>query len=316
MSAKRPRSISSASSSSSSPAASGSSSRRSLSPPASKLSRLPPSSSSSSPSFTCSLPPTCSSHPVSFSTAQQAEAHYGKMHALVCDAEVGVGRAGGAVAEGEKGKGKAHRRCGAIFPEKRLMDLHQNELHNPLLAEREARGERIYECYLPTTVCSKKFRNVKGRRLHLVAAHGFPSSYFFAVVKEGIGPLLRAQGPAASLLRPEYDPASPQAQAQRARSLSTSPTKFISRLPPLPHQNLSSSSSPPPHQLDASLPPPPPPSNRQPPPHLPQDATTTPKREEVQDDPMMDSLTSSLASASLAFVPRAVGAKIKGKGKK
>ena len=43
-----------------------------------------------------------------------------------------------------------------------------------------------YECYLPTSVCSKKFHNVKGRRLHLTDAHGFPSSYFFAVVKEGV----------------------------------------------------------------------------------------------------------------------------------
>lgn len=130
---KRQRSVSSASSSSSASTSSSSSSpSRSARPsasPASKHSRLPPSLSSSS--HTCSLPPTCDADPPTFASADEVESHYRKLHSLVCECEVDAEPADGTLERGgnEKGKARAHQtKCGAIFPEQRLMDLVSDSL--------------------------------------------------------------------------------------------------------------------------------------------------------------------------------------------
>lgn len=116
----RSSSVSSQDSEASTSSSTSSTFARSSSSPATKLKRLPPLPGSSS-AFTCSLPPTCSTTPAIFSSARDIEAHYSKMHALVCEAELfeGKGIEGGG---GDKGKRRA-RVCGKIFPDRRLMDL-------------------------------------------------------------------------------------------------------------------------------------------------------------------------------------------------
>jgi hypothetical protein len=116
-----------------------------------------------------------------------------------------------------------------------------------------------------------------------------------------IGPLLRTQGPAASLLRPDYDPTTSQATT---RSSSHEPTRTdvlssdesATHLPSRPADEDVTASSPPLLSRDV-------------PPHV--DAASNSAQEER--DSAMDSLTHSLASASLAFVPRSVGSKAKTK---
>jgi hypothetical protein len=159
---------------------SSSSSSSSLSTPAHKQSRLPVAEQSGR-SWTCSLEPTCSAKPQHFATARELEAHYARVHELACEAIVNSGGSGGSRPDDVKGKGRMQDgRCGCVFPERRLLELvrpdprqlahaaslfsvrrtlaltlpppphplaraeqHQNEFHNPLLAELAARGERI-----------------------------------------------------------------------------------------------------------------------------------------------------------------------------
>lgn len=45
------------------------------------------------------------------------------------------------------------------------------------------------------------FATPKGRRLHLISAHGYPKEYFFSVTNKGIGGLLKKWGDGASLIR-------------------------------------------------------------------------------------------------------------------
>jgi len=108
------------------------------------------------------------------------EVHYATYHTHVC----------------------AWDRCNKIFPDERLLDLHFSECHDPLTAVRKERGEKTFACHLAT--CTRTFLTPKGRRLHLISAHGFPKQYFFAVTNKGIGGLLHKYGSGASLLRGQW----------------------------------------------------------------------------------------------------------------
>ncbi|CED82072.1 Alpha-SNAP protein [Phaffia rhodozyma] len=142
----------------------------------SKYTRLP--SSLPGESLKCTLPPLCSSRPTFFSTVGDLERHYAKIHELVCEAPVGD--------VGGRGKGKGREKtCGKVFPERRYLELHQNEFHNPLLEIERDQGSRTYECFLPPSACPRKFLTVKARRLHLVDAHRFPTDFYFAIIKFG-----------------------------------------------------------------------------------------------------------------------------------
>ncbi|KAH6915817.1 hypothetical protein BKA70DRAFT_1556399 [Coprinopsis sp. MPI-PUGE-AT-0042] len=128
----------------------------------------------------CTLPPTCNRKPTPLANSKELESHYSKYHAHVCE---------------DSG-------CGCVFPEPRLLELHQTECHDPLAALRRERGEKIFACHL--TSCPKSFATPKGRRLHLISAHGYPKEYFFGVTNKGVGGLLKKWGEGASMIRGKW----------------------------------------------------------------------------------------------------------------
>ncbi|KAK0214904.1 hypothetical protein IW262DRAFT_1278424 [Armillaria fumosa] len=128
----------------------------------------------------CTLPPTCSHTPTPIANSRDLETHYATYHAHVCE----------------------ERGCSCVFPEARLLELHQTECHDPLAAIRKERGDKIFACHL--TACPKLFLTPKARRLHLINAHGFPKEYFFAVTNKGVGGLLKKWGEGASMIRGEW----------------------------------------------------------------------------------------------------------------
>ncbi|KAH9851902.1 hypothetical protein C2E23DRAFT_828088 [Lenzites betulinus] len=155
---------------------------------AARTSATPPPGHTGHPSISgqiiCTLPPTCN-HPhrsTVLSGTRELEAHYAMYHAHVCE---------------EKG-------CGCVFPDARLLELHQTECHDPLAAVRKERGEKIFACHLAS--CPRNFSSPKTRRLHLIQAHGYPKEYFFAVTNKGVGGLLKRWGEGASLLRRPWQP--------------------------------------------------------------------------------------------------------------
>ncbi|KIJ65446.1 hypothetical protein HYDPIDRAFT_47154, partial [Hydnomerulius pinastri MD-312] len=62
-----------------------------------------------------------------------------------------------------------------VFPDARLLELHQTECHDPLAAVRKERGEKIFACHLVS--CPRLFLTPKTRRLHLIQAHSYPKEY-------------------------------------------------------------------------------------------------------------------------------------------
>ncbi|KAI0738710.1 hypothetical protein C8Q80DRAFT_1242130 [Daedaleopsis nitida] len=136
-------------------------------------------STSSSGHILCTLPPTCNPphRPTTLSGTRELEAHYAMYHAHVCE---------------QKG-------CGCVFPDARLLELHQTECHDPLAAVRKERGEKIFMCLVSD--CETRFSTPKGRRLHLIQTHGYPKEYFFAVTNKGVGGLLKKWGEGVSLVR-------------------------------------------------------------------------------------------------------------------
>lgn len=133
--------------------------------------------SSSQRHLICTLPPTCNRAPTSLGSTQELERHYATYHAHVCEV----------------------RGCGCVFPDARLLELHQTECHDPIAAVRKDRGEKIFACHLAS--CPKVFQTPKGRRLHLIEGHGYPKEYFFAVTNKGVGGLLKKWGEGVSLVR-------------------------------------------------------------------------------------------------------------------
>lgn len=125
----------------------------------------------------CTLPPTCNHRPTPIANTRDLETHYATYHAHVCE---------------ESG-------CGSVFPDARLLELHQTECHDPIAAVRKDKGEKIFACHLAS--CGRLFLTPKARRLHLIQAHGFPKEYFFAVTNKGVGGLLKKWGEGVSLVR-------------------------------------------------------------------------------------------------------------------
>jgi len=180
MSAKRPRS-STASDTSTPPTVTASpppkAYRTSTSPQLDTDSQTTTNSNTVSHPLLCTLPPTCQRRPTPIENAKDLETHYAKYHAHVCE---------------QPG-------CACVFPEPRLLELHQTECHDPLAEIRKEKGEKIFACHLAS--CPKLFSTPKTRRLHLIQAHGFPKEYFFAVTNKGVGGLLKKWGEGASLIR-------------------------------------------------------------------------------------------------------------------
>ncbi|KDR80796.1 hypothetical protein GALMADRAFT_1107732 [Galerina marginata CBS 339.88] len=132
----------------------------------------------------CNLPPTCHQHPTPIANTNELERHYATYHAHVCEVD----------------------RCGCVFTDARLLELHQTECHDPIAALRKERGEKIFQCHVPAPGCGRNFLTPKARRLHLIQAHSYPKEYFFAVTNKGIGGLLKKWGEGASMIRKEWKP--------------------------------------------------------------------------------------------------------------
>ena len=119
-----------------------------------------PSSSSSNPTLRpmqCALPPH---PPLTLSSTADFDAHYAREHTNRCIS------------------------CAANLPSAWLLELHQAERHDPLVAARREKGEKTYRCFIPT--CEKICANWQKRRMHLVDKHGYPKEYDFRVVLTGI----------------------------------------------------------------------------------------------------------------------------------
>ncbi|KAJ7272737.1 hypothetical protein B0H12DRAFT_1091794 [Mycena haematopus] len=146
--------------------------------------------SSTVPPLLCTLPPTCNHQPTPIANSKDLEAHYATYHAHVCEEEA----------------------CKCVFPDARLLEIHQTECHDPLAAVRKDRGEKIFACHLAS--CNKLFLTPKARRLHLINGHRYPKEYFFAVTNKGVGGLLKRWGDGASLMRGEWKPREPSTASE------------------------------------------------------------------------------------------------------
>ncbi|KAJ3243088.1 hypothetical protein HDU77_010563 [Chytriomyces hyalinus] len=69
--------------------------------------------------------------------------------------------------------------CKRILPTRKLLDLHQNEIHDPFFSAKAETGN-AYECFVDgcSRMCSGPFK----RKLHLMDKHNFPSTFNFHVI--------------------------------------------------------------------------------------------------------------------------------------
>ncbi|KNZ53584.1 hypothetical protein VP01_3197g2 [Puccinia sorghi] len=175
--------------------------------------RVPPTRQSSNPSssfvlqehhdfssqilYTCSLPPTCNHKPARFHSPAELESHHRTHHAFTC----------------------ASTDCQRIFPSQFFLDLHFNEVHNPLLlVQRENRHTKIFRCFEP--ICEKSFSSPKTRRLHLIDMHEYPRTFFFSLPNQGLNDLYKKFGPGVSLIRPDWKPSNGRSDAPSKFSIS------------------------------------------------------------------------------------------------
>ncbi|GAA5937648.1 hypothetical protein JCM10213_008423 [Rhodosporidiobolus nylandii] len=280
---KRPRrvsSTSSASSASSTPpsplskairSSSHSSCARFLFPRRRKASRLTE-TLFCSPLYTCTLPPSCNETPTTFSSLDSLEAHNRVYHAFVCraappTADWAVGKGKGKERERYEGEGEhLEQVCGRVFPDERMLELHLTEVHDELAQLKSERGEKIFACFLPS--CSHLSSAPKGRRLHLIDKHGFPSQYFFGVTIWGVADVLKKGG---GMVRRDWQPREGQPGfkeegKEQGDATNAPPSPELPQLQQLPRR---------------SSPPPPPP-------------------------PDIDELAIALAGTSISLVPRSV----------
>ncbi|KAK2801729.1 hypothetical protein FQN50_007644 [Emmonsiellopsis sp. PD_5] len=106
----------------------------------------------------CSLPPHREA--VSFSSYEEYEVHYAQAHVNRCS------------------------ECGKNFPTAHFLTLHIEELHDPLIQARRAKGEKTFACFVEG--CDRKCSTAQKRRMHLIDKHSFPRLYNFAIVNTGI----------------------------------------------------------------------------------------------------------------------------------
>ncbi|KAE8254891.1 hypothetical protein A4X13_0g3244 [Tilletia indica] len=141
----------------------------------------PPNAASSGPpqiEWKCSLPPTCHSNPVHFPNIQSYESHYYTQHAHICNVDI--------------------EHCTKIFPSQWLLDCHLDQVHSELTRVKMERGLPVLHCLHPH--CTTLFHSPSERTSHAIKTHAYPPNFFFQIVEQGIGELIRAGGPGASLL--------------------------------------------------------------------------------------------------------------------
>ncbi|KAJ9299436.1 hypothetical protein DTO271G3_3058 [Paecilomyces variotii] len=139
------------------------SSRAASTPPPSKLPQLdnnndPDPRHPSTDVMRCSLPPHRET--LSFASYDEYEVHYVQAHVNRCS------------------------ECGRNFPTEVFLNLHIEENHDPLVAERRERGEKTYGCFVEG--CDRKCSTPQKRRMHLIDKHMFPRTYNFYIVNDGI----------------------------------------------------------------------------------------------------------------------------------
>lgn len=108
--------------------------------------------------------------PLTLASATDFETHYAKEHNNQCI------------------------KCKSNLPSPWLLELHQNENHDPLIAAKRDKDEKIYQCFQQD--CDKVTLTPHKRRLHLIDKHGFPKDYDFRIVDSGFrgkNSLLRSQ---------------------------------------------------------------------------------------------------------------------------
>lgn len=108
--------------------------------------------------ITCSLPP-CHLEPRHFNSYTTYQQHMTTVHDFVCD--------------------ECHRR----FPLLRIMEIHIDECHNPIVAlQAERPGSTIYQCF----ECQDRFETPTLRNQHMVQSHQYSPQFKFDVVTKGV----------------------------------------------------------------------------------------------------------------------------------
>lgn len=107
----------------------------------------------------CDLTP-CKHQP--FSTSLDYESHYINNHQHKCF------------------------KCKSTFPSEQFLNLHLSEFHDPFVAIRKEKGEKIYKCFLSD--CDKLCSTPQKRKLHMIDKHQYPKNFLFSIVKTGLRP--------------------------------------------------------------------------------------------------------------------------------
>ncbi|KAJ2700712.1 hypothetical protein FB645_004886 [Coemansia sp. IMI 203386] len=115
-------------------------------------------SASSAAAIVCEQPPCIGS--VLCPNLLAYERHYDQMHRNVCLS------------------------CYAILPSAHWLDLHIDECHDAFFAVRAQRNDSVFRCFLP--FCSETFVLADDRKKHMVATHGFASSFNWNLVNAGM----------------------------------------------------------------------------------------------------------------------------------
>ncbi|KAJ2855019.1 hypothetical protein GGI22_004290 [Coemansia erecta] len=110
----------------------------------------------------CDAPP-CSLGSVAFPTTLAFEKHYDQVHKNMCST------------------------CSAVFPSPHWLDLHIQELHDAFFSASAARGDYVFQCFLPS--CPKAFSCPDSRKLHMIHEHQFPRLFNWMLVRNGNRPL-------------------------------------------------------------------------------------------------------------------------------
>ncbi|BGP41749.1 hypothetical protein JCM10449v2_005740 [Rhodotorula kratochvilovae] len=211
---------------------------------------------------------------LSHSSLASLDAHHRTYHAFVCTAAppsynwaVAKGRYEGR--EHYAGSGEEKELvCGRVFPDDRLLELHFTECHDEMAQLRRERGEKIFACFQPA--CTQLFATPKGRRLHLIEKHAYPSQFYFGVTIWGIEDVLKKGG---GMVRLEWKPREGQ-PGWRGETRASSDDSFGS--PPSPAQPVM------------------------------QELPRAPEQPAASSSKDVDDLAAALSGISISLVPRAV----------
>ncbi|KAJ1800489.1 hypothetical protein LPJ59_001064 [Coemansia sp. RSA 2399] len=109
----------------------------------------------------CDTPP-CLLDSAAFPTTLAFEKHYDQVHKNMCST------------------------CSAVFPSSHWLDLHIQELHDAFFSASIARGDNVFQCFLP--LCPRVFACPDSRKLHMIHGHQFPRSFNWMLVRNGNRP--------------------------------------------------------------------------------------------------------------------------------